>query len=259
ATLDHYGPIVRNVKDAALMLDVIAGPHDSDRFTIPRKISSYLDALNELPKNLKIGYSTKLGFVRAINPEVKDTVETAAKKFEDYDWLVEEVKVKIKKPELAFNTLVTSGLAYDFESLLKDESKLDDTLIKMIQAGLSYSAIDVKRAENGRENLYEVVYKHFKDYDILITPTTACPPFGLGMMYPPKIAGKAVSPVAWMSYTYPFNMSGNPAASIPCGWTKDGLPIGMQIIGPRFEDLIVLQVSQAFEDINPWQEKKPKL
>ena len=74
-----------------------------------------------------------------------------------------------------------------------------------------------------------------------------------------KIGGKSGSPLAWMSYTYPFNMTGLPAASIPCGWSKDGLPIGMQIVGKRFDELKVLQVSKAFEEISPWQEKKPVL
>ncbi|MBA7680977.1 Acylamidase [subsurface metagenome] len=128
----------------------------------------------------------------------------------------------------------------------------------MIEAGISYSATDVKRAEYQREQICNVISKTFEKYDILITPTTAVPAFGLGMMYPPKIAGKGVSPVAWMSYTYPFNMTGNPAASLPCGWSSEGLPIGMQIIGKRFDDLTVLQVSKAFENISPWQDKKPQ-
>jgi len=128
----------------------------------------------------------------------------------------------------------------------------------MIEAGLTYNAIDIKRAEYQRDGVYKVVYNFFKNYDILITPTTACPAFGLGMMYPPTIAGKGVSPVAFMSYTYPFNLTGNPAASIPCGWTSEGLPIGMQIIGKRFDELTVLQVSKAFEEIQPWQNKRPK-
>ncbi len=78
------------------------------------------------------------------------------------------------------------------------------------------------------------------------------------MMYPPTIAGKGVSPVAFMSYTYPFNLTGNPAASIPCGWTSEGMPIGMQIVGKRFDELTVLQVGKAFEKIQPWQDKRPK-
>jgi len=258
ATFDHYGPLTRYVEDAALMLDAMKGPDASDRFTLPEDNINYIDKIKEMPKNLKIGYSIKLGFVKAVDPEVEQNVLNAAQKFEECGWTVEEAKLKIKKPELAFNTLITAGFGYDFQSFLKEKEKLDGTLVKMIEAGISYSATDVKRAEYQREQICNVISKNFEKYDILITPTTAVPAFGLGMMYPPKIAGKGVSPVAWMSYTYPFNMTGNPAASLPCGWSSEGLPIGMQIIGKRFDDLTVLQVSKAFENISPWQDKRPQ-
>ncbi len=256
-TLDHYGPIVRYVKDAALMLDAIAGPDDSDRYTIPKINQSYLDALTEKPKKLKIGYSLDLGFVKAIEPEVENSVLNAAQMFEQMGWSVEKAKIKMKKPELAFNTLVTAGFAYDI-NLKKHRDILDINLIKIIEAGLSYSGNDLKRAEFQREKMYNVVSKYFKNYDILITPSIPCPAFVHGIMFPPKINNKAMSPNAWTSFTFPFNMTGNPAASIPCGWTKDGLPIGMQIIGQRFDDITVLQVSKAFEEMQPWQDKKPK-
>ena len=259
ATLDHYGPIVRYVKDAALMLDAIKGPDESDRFTLPEQKISYMDKLKDFPQKLKVGYSIRLGFVKAIDPEVEKSVLDAVQKFEEYGWTVEEAKLKIKKPELAFNTTVTAGFGHDLQSFMKEKEKLDGTLVKMIEAGLSYSAVDLKRAEAQREEIFGVLSNYFEHYDILITPSTAVPAFGLGMMYPPTIAGKGVSPVAWMSYTYPFNMTGNPAASIPCGWSSEGLPIGMQIIGRRFDDLTVIQTSQIFEDIAPWQDKKPNI
>ncbi len=93
----------------------------------------------------------------------------------------------------------------------------------------------------------------------MVTPTLACTAFELGSDWALNIDGKDVSkqPLAWQHYTYPFNLSGHPAASIPCGWSKDGLPIGMQIVGKRLDDLTVLQVSQAFEEIAPWQDRKP--
>ncbi len=258
-TLDHYGPIVRYVEDAALMLDVMKGPEDSDRFTLPSKDISYLEKLKEKPKKLKIGYSMDLGFVKALDPEVEKCVIEAAQKFKKFDWSVEESDIKIKKPELSFNTIVTAGFAYDLQQFMKQKENLDLTLVKMIEAGLSYSAIDVRRAEALREEIYREFYHAFKNFDILITPTLACPAFGLGMMYPPKIAGKGVSPVGFMSYTYPINLTGNPAASIPCGFSSEALPIGMQIIGKRFDELTVLQVSKAFEELAPWQDKKPPL
>ena len=112
-------------------------------------------------------------------------------------------------------------------------------------------------AEIERETIFERVCQQFKKYDVLITPTTACPAFELGKTFPNEIDGKKAGPLSWMHYTYPFNLTGHPVASIPCGWSKDGLPIGMQIIGKRFDELTVLQVSKAFEELAPWQDKKP--
>ena len=132
------------------------------------------------------------------------------------------------------------------------------TLIAAAEAGMGATGMDFARSIARRKVLYEKFYQYFKNYDILLTPTTGLPAFELGIPFPTKIDGKMVSPTAWMPFTAVFNMTGHPAASIPCGWSSDGLPIGMQIIGNRFDDLTVLQVSKAFEEISPWQDKRPK-
>ena len=124
--------------------------------------------------------------------------------------------------------------------------------------GLNYSIQEIKLAEIQRELIFEEVCRYFKNYDILITPTLACTAFEVGKRAPNKIDGKEISPLDWLPFTYPFNITGHPAASIPCGWSNDGLPIGMQIVGKRFDEVKVLQVSKTFEELAPWQEKKPK-
>src|SRR5205823_4885181 len=99
----------------------------------------------------------------------------------------------------------------------------------------------------------------FEKYDLLLTPTIACPPFAVGLDNPTQIAGKPVEPYAWIPFTYPFNVTGQPAASVPCGFTKDGLPIGLQIVGRRFDDATVLRASAAFERARPWAQRRPVL
>jgi len=136
---------------------------------------------------------------------------------------------------------------------------MDPDFLKLIDAGMTYSGLNITNAMDKRIKLYEKINELFRKFDILITPMAAIPAFELGMMFPPEINGKGVGPTAWMPFSYPFNMTGNPAASIPCGWSNDGLPIGMQIVGPKFDDLTVLQASKAFEEIAPWQDKKPHL
>jgi len=259
ATLDHYGPLVRYVEDAALMLDVIKGPHDSDRYSLLPQELSFSKGIEETPAKLKIGYSLSLGFLKVLDPEVEENVLNAVHKFEEVGWTVEEAKIKLKNPELEYGILHTTGLAYDLKSKLeKERANITPTLVQMVEMGLKYSAMDMHAADATRMKIYEVFDIYFRDYNILVTPTTAIPAFELGVMNPSKIGGKAASPLTWISFTYPFNLTGLPAASIPCGWTKEGLPTGMQIIGKRFDELTVLQVAKAFQELAPWQDKRPQ-
>ena len=252
------GPIVRYVKDAALMLDAMKGPFESDKSTLPDDGFKYIDKIGEVPERLKIGYSLDLGYAKAVDIEVEKSILNSVELFENLGWSIELVKMKMRKAQLSFNTLWTSMLGYNLKPYLKEwEDKMDPDLVKLIKAGLGYDAMSLPRAIAIRGRVYETINKVFKDYDIFITPSTAIPAFKVGIMFPSKINGLNVSPTAWMPFSFPFNMTGHPAASIPSGWSSNGLPIGMQIIGRRFDDLKVLQVSKAFEELAPWQDKKP--
>ena len=259
-TLGHLGPLVRYVKDAALMLDVLKGPHEGDKYSLPEKDINYLKSIKEIPNKLKIGYSLDLGFAKIIGTEVEKSVLNSIKKFEKFGWIAEKVKIKRKNMEMPFLALWTSMIGYDLKPKLAEwRDKLDPDLVKAIDAGVSYTGLNIMKAMNERKKIYEIFYHIFKEYDILITPTTAIPAFELGIIFPTKINGKNVSPTAWHPYTFPFNLTGHPAASIPCGWSNEGLPIGMQIVGRRFDELSVLQVSKVFEEVSPWQNKRPQL
>jgi aspartyl-tRNA(Asn)/glutamyl-tRNA(Gln) amidotransferase subunit A len=259
-SLLHYGPIVRYVKDAALMLDAIKGPHYGDMYSLPDQNINYSEKLDEKPKKLKIGFSHDLGFAKVIDPEVKENFLDSVQKFEKFGWIVEPAKIKIRNPERILLTYHTVLFAYDLSSKLKNSKEImHPGLIKAVEAGANASVMDFARSMSRRKSLYDDLYKYFKEYDLLLTPTTGLPAFELGILFPSEIDGKMVSPTAWAPLVSLFNMTGNPAASIPCGWSNDGLPIGMQIVGNKFDDLTVLQVSKAFEDIAPWQEKRPKL
>jgi len=254
-----YGPLTNYVKDAALMLDAIKGPHDSDRFSLPQQNLNYIDFIDEKPDNLKIGYSLDLGYAKVIDTEVEKSVIDSVHKFENFGWSVEKLKMKMRKPEMSFYTLYTSDFYYDLKPKFKEwRDEIDPELVRMAEGSMGYSANEVMRALDQREKIYGIISQIFQTYDILITPTTAIPAFGLGMMFPPKINEKNVSPTGWQAFSFPFNLTGHPAASIPCGRSSEGLPIGMQIVGNRFEELKILQVSKAFEEIAPWQDIRPK-
>ncbi|HEY92012.1 MAG TPA: amidase, partial [Dehalococcoidia bacterium] len=99
----------------------------------------------------------------------------------------------------------------------------------------------------------------FSEYDLLLTPTVAIPAFEVGTNGPREIDGKKVDPLGWMAFTYPFNITGQPAASVPCGRTDDGLPVGLQIVGKRFDESTVLKAAAAFEEAAPWADNWPSL
>jgi len=263
-TMDHYGPIVRNVKDAALMLNVMKGPHPADNLSFPDDDIDYVKILEDKPKKIKIGYSMSLGFCKALHEEIKENVINNIQKFEQFDWEIEEAKIKIRNPELAFKTLVGVGYAYDLQKAFNARSEdLSPDLNATIRFGLDTSSMNIGKAKEKRKYVYNIMHEYFKNYDILITPTLPHPAFKPGWLETgttfPSIGKKSLNIASWMAFTYPFNMTGLPAASIPSGWTSDGLPIGMQIIGKRYDEKTVLQVSKAFEEIQPWQDKKPNL
>ena len=262
-SMDHYGPIVRYVKDAALMLNVMKGHHPGDSFSFPDDNIDYTKIFEDKPKKLKIGYSMTLGFGKALD-EIQENILNGVQKLENYDWDIEETNLKIKNPGQAYKTLVSVGYAYDLQKAYKNRPEdLTPDLRSSVRLGLYNTCMNIGKAREQRKRVYEVMYQYFKDYDILITPTTPHPAFKPGWLETgstfPIVGKKALSTISWMTYTFPFNMTGLPAASIPSGWTKSGLPIGMQIVGKRFDEKTVLQVSKAFEELAPWQDKKPKL
>jgi aspartyl-tRNA(Asn)/glutamyl-tRNA(Gln) amidotransferase subunit A len=256
--LSVAGPIVRYVCDAALMLDAMKGPFEGDRFSLPEDNVNYVNQFNEIPERLNIGYSLDLGIARVIRSEVEKAVMSSIQKLDTYNWSIEEIKIERSRISEAFSTNWLIMFAYELKPYLEKWSdKMDPVLIQWTKAGLDFDASALPKAMKMRSQFYQKIYEVFKKYDILITPTTAVPAFELGISAPSTIEGKGVPPIGWQPFTFPFNFTGHPAASIPCGWSSEGTPLGMQIIGKRFQELLVLQVSKAFEDIAPWQDKRP--
>ncbi len=258
--VSQYGPITRYVEDAALLLDVIKGPYPLDTATLPADGISYQDGLKTRPKSLKIGFSLNLGYAKQIDIEVEKATRAAVAKFEQVGWTVEEAAIKLKNPEPGFYVWYTSMFAHDLRLKLREwGDQIHPDLAKFVQAGVGTTAFDVFKALLDWRGLNASIASFFEKYDLLVTPTTAVPAFELGLMFPPQINGKNVSPTGWQPFTYIFNATGHPAATVPSGFTTSGLPIGMQIVGPRFAELTVLQAAKAFEEIAPWQDKRPPL
>ncbi len=255
-----HGPITRTVADAALVMDVISGPDERDRFSLPAVGFSYLERLEEGVEGKRFAYSPDLGYA-VVDPEVEKLTRNAISAFEEAGASVEEVDVSI--PDLAYELIVlvlTETIAMIGDKFEEWKNVAYPLYLNFLPLADTVTFKDYIKVRVRRDELWDAVRKIFADYDFMLTPTTAVPAFKLEEgMGPTKIAGKDVGPIGWMPFTYPFNFTGQPAASVPCGFTKDGLPVGLQIVGRRYDDLGVLQASRAFEKIRPWQDKKPPL
>jgi aspartyl-tRNA(Asn)/glutamyl-tRNA(Gln) amidotransferase subunit A len=258
-TLSHTGPMTRTVADAALMMDVIAGPHDADRNSVPSIANTYSGALKGNLKGTKIAWSADLGYA-TIEPEIREITSKAALAFRKVGCRIKEYNPALNCPEEIFTTMVFCEYGASLGKYLdKWRDKMDPPLVKLVEMGNKFSAKDYVQATFQRQKFYEKVQKIFEKYDFLLTPTLGVPAFTASKMAPELVAGKKLSPIGWMPFTYPFNLTGQPAASVPCGFTKDGLPVGLQIVGRRYDDVGVLRLAAAFEKLRPWTENKPPM
>jgi aspartyl-tRNA(Asn)/glutamyl-tRNA(Gln) amidotransferase subunit A len=260
-SLEHIGPMSRTVRDGALMLSVMAGPDDRDRHSLPKEVGfDPMEALGEeLPRGLRVAYSPDWGYA-AVDPEVRRVVGEAAKVFEDdLGCTVEEAHPGFEDPFEAFWGLVL--IETDLAGMRKMAGELGEKMSPHLSAVLEqdWKAEDFTNAVMMRKAVYNRMWRFMRDYDLLLTPTLAVPPFETGIQGPEIIEGREVANTYWLSFTFPINMTGQPAATVPAGFTEGGLPVGMQIVGRHLEDGLVLKASAAFEAARPWKDRWPGL
>jgi len=257
--LAHLGPLTRTVADAALMMEVMAGPDDRDPLSLPGGRVAFRRELKKGIRGLKIAWSLDIGYA-VVDERVKAAVESAVKAFAELG-----AKLEIASPDFppmhdAFQLIFAAGCAGSIGDRLEEwKDRLDRGLVRLTEIGLKASAADYIRATNRSHILWEKMQAFFEKYDLLLTPTLSVPPFPVGIDWPREVAGQKVHPLNYLAFTYPFNLTGQPAASVPCGWTDDGLPIGLQIVGKRFADVTVLRAAAAFEEARPWTDRWPVL
>ena len=260
--MNAEGPMARSVADAALMLDVMAGPDERDRFSIPAPGVGYLDSLGGGLKGLRVAYTSGLA-VQAVDPEIVEITGKAAAVLEGLGCDVEEADPGIPDMSGDLVTVVVLETATAHEDNIEKAKEMMYPLYRpFLDLASAFSSMDYARVLFHREDLWERLWPFFDRYDLLITPTTACPAFDLkegGTLAPESIDGKEVTPASWIGFTFPFNFTGQPAASVPCGFTKDGLPVGLQIVGRRYDEPTVLRAAAAFEEATPWSERRPGL
>ena len=256
-SLSHAGPMTRTVADAALMLSAMAGPDSRDPLSLEAHPADYVRLLNKGIKDLRVAFSPDLGR-HQVMPDVADVVKNAATAFEDLAMSVEAVDPGFPDLDWAFSVFWTAGMAGRFEDMLAEwQDVMDPLLVFFIEMGQELRAVDFAKAQMQRNDFRDQIRKFFTQYDLLILPTLATTAFKAGVPIGAALEGHPLDPQTWSPFTPLFNLSHNPAASIPAGFTEEGLPVGLMIVGRRFDDLAVLQASAAFEEIMPWADKLP--
>jgi aspartyl-tRNA(Asn)/glutamyl-tRNA(Gln) amidotransferase subunit A len=259
AHVSHVGPIARTVRDAALMLDVIAGGDDRDRHSLPREAGTYLEACEADVKGLHVAWTPDLGYAR-VDARVLERCGDAAAEFESLGCHVEVVNPGWEDPEEFFGTLIAAQFYAAWSDRLPEaEALMDPTLAKFIRRGGTVTAREYVLALERVDAYWREVHAFLERFDLLLMPTVAVLPFAAGQAPPREVEGARVSVLGWMPFCFPFNLTGQPAASVPAGFTDDGLPVGLQIVGRRHADATVLAASAAFEAARPWSDRRPGL
>jgi len=259
AHVSHVGPLSRTVRDAAALLDVLAGADDRDRRSLPREAGAYLDACDADVRGLHVAWTPDLGYA-VVDPDVLEVCENAAVAFEELGCHVEVVSPGWDNPEDLFGTLIAAQFHAAWSERLADaEALMDPTLAKFIRRGAAVTAIEYVQAVTRIDTYWDDVRAFLERFDLLLMPTVAVPPFAAGAPPPREIRSERVSVLGWMPFTYPFNLTGQPAASVPVGFTAEGLPVGLQIVGRQQADRTVLAAAAAFETARPWRDRRPRL
>jgi len=244
-TVAHVGPMTRSVADAALMMNVLAQPDARDWHALPHEPRDWRTGLDGGVAGLRIAYSPDLGYAK-VDAEVREIVKASVQVFIDLGAKVAEKNPGFENPSGIFRTQWFSGAAFLLKGI-KERKLVDPGLQEIAAEGEKIAAHELLDKDLKRGALGAHMALFHRDYDLLVTPTLAVPAFEAGREFPP--GGSRWTD--WTPFTYPFNLTQQPAASIACGLTRAGLPVGLHIVGPKYADALVLRAARAFESARP--------
>ncbi len=258
-----HGPITRSVEDAALMLSVIAGVDDRAPNSLPNQDFDYPRAASgEVPiKGRRVAYSPDLGGVAPVHPEVEELTRAAARQFEALGCHVDEAC-----PDLSDLRPIVAGarafgmIARFADYLESSRAQMTEQLVRQVSDSMQVDARTITKAERLRSAYYHRVRVFLQTYDYLLCPTVGAPPFRLDRPLPTDLGGRPVERFYDVFlFTYAFSVTGLPAISVPCGFTRDGLPVGLQIVGRRLREDAVLEAASAYLQACPQHMRRPPL
>jgi len=250
SSLGVEGPMARNVEDLALFFDAMCGDDPRDPISKPRPATSFLEAARSGKKPMRVAYSSDLG-ITPVDPEVAAITRLAAERWSREGVIVEEAHPDVRDAYEIFQTIRAEGFAIGMAGLLRDHrDQLKPEVIWNIEKGLSLRMEEVAKAETARTALMHRVAKFFERYDCLLCPATIVPPFPVGERFVASCNGVAFKTyVDWLLIVGVATLAGCPALSLPCGFTKSGLPVGLQMIGPSNGDAGLLASASHLETV----------
>lgn len=245
-TVSHLGPLTRDVRDAAIAMNILKQPDARDWTSLPPDPGDYTEGLDDGVRGLRIAYSPTLGYARNVDPQVAASVQAAVQQLERLGAVVEQVDPGFDDP-----LEITTGLwflgAWTVWSGLRaqQQSVCDPDFAAQAELGRQFDALQIQQLNLRRGALGSHMRQFMQHYDLIATPATAVPAFdalpaGHAPMTPQTMLG-------WTPFSYPFNLTQQPACTIACGFTHEGLPIGLQLVGPMFGDAQVLRAARAYE------------
>ena len=257
-TIEHVGPLTRTVEDAALLLSVLTGPDGRDRHSLPKADFDWLDVVRQPIGRLRIAYTPDFGFSK-VDQEVRDLTAVAARAFAD-DLGCELVEDTPALPDMGETFLAVIMRDSDLRGMramaARGEIAMPGLLWLLARA---WSAEDLTDAAMQRQAACNIIAQFMRRYDLLLTPTCSTAAFPIESWGPDTIEGIPADQANMSPFTYPFNWTGQPAASIPVGWTSTGLPVGLQIVGRHLDDATVLRAAAAFASVRPWRDRWPDM
>lgn len=254
-TLAHVGPMARTVRDAALLLTAISGFDARDSASVSAEVPDYLAACDRSPKGLRIAWSPTLGYAKP-DSEVATLAEAGARVFEQLGCSIELVEHVFDDPIDLWMAEFYAGVGTRLQKTLREKREIiDPPVANVLEKALDQRIEEYYGRVFARYDFREKVRQFFEKFDLLMTPTTPVAAFELGLDVPPELDGANI--VSWVAYTYPVNLCGLPAASVPCGFTQKGLPVGLHIVGRALAETDILCAAAAFEVARPWADKKP--
>jgi Asp-tRNA(Asn)/Glu-tRNA(Gln) amidotransferase A subunit family amidase len=257
AARSHNGPLARTVRDAALLLETMVGPDERDPVSLDSPAEAYVALCDGDLKGLRVAWTADFGYA-AVEPEVRQLAQRAAQQFADLGCSVEEPTPTWEDPA------EWAALLWDYATFIRNAGRVEEhpewfepSMLEQIEHGRRATATEVGQALLARTTLYEQMRQFMQPYDLLLTPQMPCGAWSLDG-YPKVIDGRPARTLFdHLPFTFPFNLNGWPAASVPCGFTSEGLPVALQIVTPWRQDSQCLRAAAALEAVQPWAAHRP--